>query len=109
MLTNRILLETFTPEQMQRYEVFRRANLNKSGVKKVLLPDYTTFFGNIGNEVVIESDFITVDSTEYCYCHFGVCKSFRGRDCRDGEGRTDVTGRRGSLATRTFERGLAII
>jgi hypothetical protein len=31
----RILLEAFTPEQMQRYEVFRRANLNKSGVKKV--------------------------------------------------------------------------
>lgn len=35
-ITNsRILLETFTPEQMQRYEVFRRANLNKGGVKKV--------------------------------------------------------------------------
>src|SRR5277367_3961604 len=34
-LTTRILLEAFTPEQMQRYEVFRRANLNKGGVKKV--------------------------------------------------------------------------
>jgi transcription initiation factor TFIID subunit 11 len=35
IINSRILLETFTPEQMQRYEVFRRANLNKSGVKKV--------------------------------------------------------------------------
>jgi hTAFII28-like protein conserved region len=32
----RVLLETFTPEQMQRYEVFRRANLNKGSIKKVL-------------------------------------------------------------------------
>src|SRR5208282_1872441 len=35
IVNSRFLLETFTPEQMQRYEVFRRANLNKSGVKKV--------------------------------------------------------------------------
>ena len=34
----RILLEAFSPEQMQRYEVFRRANLNKGGVKKVPPP-----------------------------------------------------------------------
>src|SRR2546423_9281083 len=40
---DRILLEAFTPEQMQRYEVFRRANLNKSGIKKVF-PTPTTLF-----------------------------------------------------------------
>ena len=32
---SRVLLETFTPEQMSRYEVFRRANLNKGSIKKV--------------------------------------------------------------------------
>ena len=39
---NRILLEAFSPEQMQRYEVFRRANLNKGGVKKVPHPHSQT-------------------------------------------------------------------
>ncbi|EPY53422.1 transcription factor TFIID complex subunit Taf11 [Schizosaccharomyces cryophilus OY26] len=31
----RYLLESFDEEQMQRYEVFRRANLNKTNVKKL--------------------------------------------------------------------------
>jgi len=35
LILGRVLLETFTPEQMSRYEVFRRANLNKGSIKKV--------------------------------------------------------------------------
>lgn len=30
-----VLIEAFDPDQMQRYEAFKRANLNKAGVKKV--------------------------------------------------------------------------
>lgn len=32
---NRLLISSFTDEQMDRYETFRRANVNRGGVKKL--------------------------------------------------------------------------
>jgi hTAFII28-like protein conserved region len=92
-LTLRILLETFTPEQMQRYEVFRRANLNKGGVKKVfpqspLFPLSKEYFDLF--ILVIQSNSITIDSAEYSHCDFWICKSVCRRDCRERERGTDA-------------------
>ena len=68
---------------MQRYEVFRRANLNKGGVKKVITSD----FGYRELTVLaFKPDPITVHSTEYRNCNRGIYKGVYWGDCGDGEG-----------------------
>jgi hypothetical protein len=91
----RILLEAFTPEQMQRYEVFRRANLNKSGVKKV--HSFITLQTNPHAEpvliVAIEPDTVTISPAEYSYCDLRFRKGLCRRNSREGEGCANVEGR----------------
>ena len=130
---DRILLEAFTPEQMQRYEVFRRANLNKSGIKKVFPTPTSLFplplpFPHLPSS--LPPSLISLSSSpplpasltpalkpnplpkhppKHRHRDLRLRKSLRGRNRRKSKRHTNVTRERGTSATRTFKGGMAIV